>query len=130
MWQAALDHQGSEEETSIFRVNQLQLAYLQSYIELLSQHYRSSALRYALVCAQAALRHDSDGWLNWRSYADLLDKAIRIAQSFMVQHTLRSGSDSKDHFEDIERKKAGDSWGEVAYKVPSELDRPRLTRSE
>ncbi|KOS40207.1 hypothetical protein ACN38_g8936 [Penicillium nordicum] len=34
----------------------------------------------------------------------------------MVQHTLRSGSDSKDHFEDIERKKAGDSWGEVAYK--------------
>ncbi|KAF3003903.1 hypothetical protein E8E15_000711 [Penicillium rubens] len=96
LWQAALDHQGTEEETSAFR------------------HHRSSALECALVYALAALGHDSNCWLNWRSYADLLDKAIRIAQSFMVQHTLRSGSDSEDHFEGMERKKAGDSWGEVA----------------
>ncbi|KAJ5249574.1 hypothetical protein N7524_011890 [Penicillium chrysogenum] len=78
------------------------------------RHSGSSALECALVYALAALGHDSNCWLNWRSYADLLDKAIRIAQSFMVQHTLRSGSDSEDHFEDMERKKAGDSWGEVA----------------
>jgi hypothetical protein len=99
-------------------------------VELLNQHHRSSALECALVYALAALGHDSNCWLNWRSYADLLDKAIRIAQSFMVQHTLRSGSDSEDHFEDMERKKAGDSWGEVACEVPSELNRPRPTRSE
>lgn len=113
-----------------FRLNRLQLPCLQFCVELLDQHYQASAFECPLVCALAALGYDQDGWLPLNSYVNILSKAIRIGQSFAVQHTLLLGSDSEDLFEDMERRKAGHWTGEVCCEIPSAFDRARMTRSE
>jgi hypothetical protein len=113
-----------------FRLNPLELACLQFCVELLDQHYQASAFECALVCALAALGYDQDGWLPLNSYVDILSKAIRIGQSFVVQHTLLLGSDSEDLFDYMKRKKAGYRTGEVGCEIPSPFDRAGMTRSE
>lgn len=107
--------------TSTFKVNSLQLAYLQFCVELLDQHYQASAFECALVCALAALSHDQDCWLFYTSYMDILSKVIRIGQGFVVQHTLLLGSDSEDLFEEMDRKKAGD-WRDEAVGTKTPMD--------
>jgi hypothetical protein len=63
-------------------------------------------------------------------YVDILSKAIRIGQSFVVQHTLLLGSDSEDLFDYMKCKKAGHWMGEMACEIPSVFDRVRMTRSD
>lgn len=108
----------------------LRLACLQFCVELLDQHYQGSPFECALVCALTALGYDQDGWLPLNSYVDILSKAIRIGQSFVVQHTLLLGSDSEDLFEEMERKRAGDWTGGILCEIPSEFNSARPTRSE
>jgi hypothetical protein len=60
---------------------------------------------------------------------------IRIGQSFIVQQTLLLGSDSKDIFEELEkreleRKRIGDWTGEMLCEIPAEDDEPGTTRWE
>jgi hypothetical protein len=131
LWQAADDYpSNSLPDAPAFRLNSLQLACLQFCVELLDQHYRASAFECPLVCALAAQGYDQNGWLPLNSYVDILSKAIRIGQSFAVQHTLLLGSDSEDLFEEMERKLAGDWSGAVLCEIPSEFDTAGKTRSE
>ncbi|KAJ6117868.1 DNA helicase recq [Penicillium sp. IBT 18751x] len=108
---------GSEEDASTFRLNTLQHACLDFCIALLDQPYQTSAFDCALVCGLAALGYDHRGWLPFNAYVDILSKAIRIGQSFVVHYALLKGSDSEDYFDYMEGKDAKEWQGEEACHI-------------